>query len=231
MAQRAAIVTGASSGIGLAIARVLGQEGYAVTMAARRPEKLENAVAELAGEGFEVHGVAANVADEAEIQKVVAAHRERHGRLDVLVNNAGVGIGATLGEIQTKHLDMQLDINLRSIVIFYRECLEMLKAAGAEHRNALVVNTSSISGKRARGLAVGLLGHQARRRRLDRSDEQGARAAGHQVDGALPGVRRYADDRLRQGAGQGRGDDPARRTSPSRCATCCASPPPASCLR
>lgn len=149
MAQRAAIVTGASSGIGLAIARVLGQEGYAVTMAARRPEKLENAVAELAGEGFEVDGVAANVADEAEIQKVVAAHKERHGRLDVLVNNAGVGIGATLGEIQTKHLDMQLDINLRSIVLFYRECLEMLKAAGAEHSNALVVNTSSISGKRA----------------------------------------------------------------------------------
>jgi NAD(P)-dependent dehydrogenase (short-subunit alcohol dehydrogenase family) len=149
MAQRAAIVTGASSGIGLAIARVLGQEGFAITMAARRPEKLENAVSELAGEGFEVHGVAANVAEEAEIQKVVAAHRERYERLDVLVNNAGVGIGATLGEIETKRLDMQLDINLRSIVIFYRECLEMLQAAGAEHRNALVVNTSSISGKRA----------------------------------------------------------------------------------
>jgi NAD(P)-dependent dehydrogenase (short-subunit alcohol dehydrogenase family) len=149
MAQRAAIVTGASSGIGLAIARVLGQEGHAVTMAARRPEKLENAVAELAGEGLEVHGVAANVSEEAEIQKVAAAHKERYERLDVLVNNAGVGIGATLGEIQTKHLDMQLNINLRAIVIFYRECLEMLQAAGAEHRNALVVNTSSISGKRA----------------------------------------------------------------------------------
>jgi NAD(P)-dependent dehydrogenase (short-subunit alcohol dehydrogenase family) len=149
MAQRAAIVTGASSGIGLAIARVLGQEGHAITMAARRPEKLEGAVAELADEGLEVHGVAANVAEEQEIQKVVAAHRERYERLDVLVNNAGVGIGANLGEIQTKRLDMQLNINLRSIVIFYRECLEMLKATGAEHRNALVVNTSSISGKRA----------------------------------------------------------------------------------
>lgn len=149
MAQRAAIVTGASSGIGLAIARVLGQEGHAITMAARRAEKLENAVAELKAEGLEVQGVAANLADEAEVQKVVAAHKERHGRLDVLVNNAGVGIGATVGEIQTKRLDMQLDINIRSIVIFYRECLEMLKAAGGEHNNALVVNTSSISGKRA----------------------------------------------------------------------------------
>jgi NAD(P)-dependent dehydrogenase (short-subunit alcohol dehydrogenase family) len=69
----------------------------------------------------------------------------------VLVNNAGVGIGATLGELQTKHIDMQLAINLRSIMLFYRECLPMLKEAGAEHRNALVVNTSSISGKRGEG--------------------------------------------------------------------------------
>jgi NAD(P)-dependent dehydrogenase (short-subunit alcohol dehydrogenase family) len=149
MAKRAAIVTGASSGIGLAIARVLGEEDYGVTMAARRAEKLEGAVAKLAEAGFDVHGVAANVSQEEEIQKVVAAHRERYGRLDVLVNNAGVGIGAPLAEIQTKRLDMQLDINLRSIVIFYRECVELLRAAGAEHRNALVVNTSSISGKRA----------------------------------------------------------------------------------
>jgi NAD(P)-dependent dehydrogenase (short-subunit alcohol dehydrogenase family) len=149
MAERAAIVTGASSGIGLAIARVLGEEGHAVTMAARRPEKLEGAVAGLVADGLDVQGVAANVSDETEIQKVVAAHRERYGRLDVLVNNAGVGIGAPLGDIQTKHLDMQLAVNLRSIVIFYRECLGLLQAAGAEHGNALVVNTSSISGKRA----------------------------------------------------------------------------------
>jgi len=151
MAERAAIVTGASSGIGLAVARILGEEGFAITMAARRPEKLEDAVAGLAADGFDVHGVAANVADESEIQKVVAAHRERYGRLDVLVNNAGVGMGATVGEINTKRLDMQLDVNLRSIVLFYREALPMLQTAAAQHNNALVVNTASISGKRAEG--------------------------------------------------------------------------------
>ncbi len=152
MAERAAIVTGASSGIGLAVAKVLGEEGYGVTMAARRADKLEAAVAGLAGEGLDdVHGVAANVADEGAIQNVVAAHRERYGRLDVLVNNAGVGFGAQVGEIQTKHLDMQLSINLRSIVLFYRECVPMLAAAAAEHKNALVVNTSSISGKFGQG--------------------------------------------------------------------------------
>lgn len=151
MAERAAIVTGASSGIGLAIARVLGEEGFGITMAARRPEKLEGAAARLSDAGFDVQPVAANVSDEADIQKVTAAHRDRYGRLDVLVNNAGIGIGASLGEIQTKRLDMQLDINLRSIILFYRECLPMLMAAGAEHKNALVVNTSSMAGKRGEG--------------------------------------------------------------------------------
>jgi NAD(P)-dependent dehydrogenase (short-subunit alcohol dehydrogenase family) len=148
MADRAAIVTGASSGIGYAIAQMLGQEGYSLTLAARRPEKLQTAADELAKEGYDLQAVAANVSDEADIQRVVASHRERYGRLDVLVNNAGVGVGAPVGEIETKRLDMQLDVNLRSIVLFYRESLAMLKAAAAEHRNALVVNTSSISGKR-----------------------------------------------------------------------------------
>lgn len=151
MAKRAAIVTGASSGIGLAVAQMLGEEGYGVTMSARRPEKLDAAVADLQAKGLDVHGVAANVADEAAIQQVVATHRERFGRLDALVNNAGVGVGALLGEIQTKRLDMQLDINFRAVVLFYRECLPLLQQAGGEHRNALVVNTASISGKRAEG--------------------------------------------------------------------------------
>jgi NAD(P)-dependent dehydrogenase (short-subunit alcohol dehydrogenase family) len=151
MAERAAIVTGASSGIGLAVARVLAEEGHGVTMAARRADKLDAAVSGLAAEGLDVHAVAANVSDEEQIQAIVAAHRERYGRLDVLVNNAGVGIGSIVGDIQTKHLDMQLTVNLRSIVLFYRECLTLLQAAAAEHSNALVVNTSSISGKHGEG--------------------------------------------------------------------------------
>ena len=147
MADRAAIVTGASSGIGLAIARMLGQNGYGLTVAARRPDKLEAAAQGLRDEGFTVEHVAGNLGDEDVIRQVVATHREQYGRLDVLVNNAGVGIGAAVAEIETKKLDIQLNTNLRSIVLFYRECAELLRAAGAEHRNALVVNTASIAGK------------------------------------------------------------------------------------
>ena len=147
MAGRAAIVTGASSGIGLAIARLLGEEGHAVTLAARRPEKLEAAATGLEQAGLDVQAVAGNLGLEEDVQRVVAAHRERYGRLDVLVNNAGVGIGAPVGELVTKKVDLQLNTNLRSVILFYRECREMLAAAGAEHRCALVVNVASIAGK------------------------------------------------------------------------------------
>jgi NAD(P)-dependent dehydrogenase (short-subunit alcohol dehydrogenase family) len=147
VAERAAIVTGASSGIGFEIARLLGEEGHAVTMAARRPEKLEGAAAELESTGLDVQAVAGNLGAEEDVQRVVAAHRDRYGRLDVLVNNAGVGIGEAVADLTTKKVDLQLNTNLRSVLLFYRECHDMLAAAGAEHRRALVVNMASIAGK------------------------------------------------------------------------------------
>ena len=147
MAERAAIVTGGSSGIGLAIARLLGQEGHGITLAARRPEKLEKAAQELADEGLDVQPVAGDLGREEEVKRVVERHRERFGRLDVLVNNAGVGAGEPVGELTTKKVDIQLNTNLRSVILFYRECRDLLAAAGAEHRNALVVNMASIAGK------------------------------------------------------------------------------------
>ena len=73
--DRAALITGGSSGIGLAIARVLGEEGYGLTLSARRPEKLEAAAEGLRGEGLDVHSVAGNMTDEEAIKDVVARHR------------------------------------------------------------------------------------------------------------------------------------------------------------
>jgi NAD(P)-dependent dehydrogenase (short-subunit alcohol dehydrogenase family) len=151
VAERAALITGASSGIGLAIARVLGEEGYGLTVSARRPEKLEAAADELRADGLEVESVAANMADEEQVLGVFAKHRETYGRLDVLVNNAGIGIGAAMAEIQTKHLDLQLGVNLRALIIGTREGLPMLREAGAEHGKALLINTASIAGKAGQG--------------------------------------------------------------------------------
>jgi NAD(P)-dependent dehydrogenase (short-subunit alcohol dehydrogenase family) len=147
LAEKAALITGGSSGIGLAIARALGEDGYGVTVSARRPEKLEAAAEDLRSGGLEVESVPANMADEEGLKALLEAHRAKYGRLDVLVNNAGVGIGEAMHELTTKYVDMQLGVNLRATILMTRECLPLLREAGAEHGKALVVNTASISGK------------------------------------------------------------------------------------
>jgi short-subunit dehydrogenase len=147
MSSRAAIVTGGSRGIGFAVAEALGEEGYGLTLTARQPDTLQSAAQQLREQGFEVEYLAAAVSDADAIAEVVARHRERFGRLDMLVNNAGVGFGATATEHQVKHVDLQLEVNVRAIVLFYKECIELLREAGKEHRNALVVNMASLAGK------------------------------------------------------------------------------------
>jgi NAD(P)-dependent dehydrogenase (short-subunit alcohol dehydrogenase family) len=152
MPERAALITGGSSGIGFAIARMLGKDlGYGVTVNGRRPDKLEEAVKQLKDEGIDATAAPANMADEDAIKWVVAQHRDTYGRMDVLINNAGVGIGAAIADAETKKLDMQLNVNLRAVYLVLREAIPMLKEAGHEHHKALVVNTASIAGKFGEG--------------------------------------------------------------------------------
>jgi NAD(P)-dependent dehydrogenase (short-subunit alcohol dehydrogenase family) len=134
--KRAALVTGGSSGIGLSIARALRDDGYALTLAARRPEKLEAAAAEVGA-----HGVAANLADEQECTRAVAEHVERHGRLDVLVNSAGIGIGGNVETLTPKKLDLQVDVNLRALYLVTQAAIPHLRET-----KGLVVNLASIAG-------------------------------------------------------------------------------------
>src|ERR1700761_4354216 len=90
--RRAALVTGASSGIGLAIAEMLAEEGYDLTLASRTQAKLEAAAARPAFAAVEVEAIPIDVGDTVSIASLVEAHRARFGRLDVLVNNAGLGV-------------------------------------------------------------------------------------------------------------------------------------------
>jgi NAD(P)-dependent dehydrogenase (short-subunit alcohol dehydrogenase family) len=131
-----ALVTGGSSGIGLAIARMLREEGYELTLASRTQEKVEAAAGELGA-----HAVAANMASEEDCIRVVAEHRDRFGGLDVLVNSAGIGIAGTTETLQTKHVDLQLGVNLRGLLLVTREALPLLKAS-----RGWIVNLASIAG-------------------------------------------------------------------------------------
>src|SRR5207247_7307292 len=108
---RSAIVTGGSSGIGFAIARMLRDEGFGLTLASRTPERIEAAAAELGAEA-----IAADVREEADCERLVATHRERYDALDVLVNAAGVGIGSRVDELVTKQVDLQLATTLRGLL-------------------------------------------------------------------------------------------------------------------
>jgi NADP-dependent 3-hydroxy acid dehydrogenase YdfG len=133
---KSALVTGGSAGIGFALARMLRDEGYELTLAARRPEPLAEAALELGAES-----VAANLADPDECVRVVAVHAERFGGMDVLVNSAGIGIGGSLGEQATKAIDLQVGVNLRAALVVTRESLPHLRATGGH-----VINLASIAG-------------------------------------------------------------------------------------
>jgi 3-oxoacyl-[acyl-carrier protein] reductase len=144
-AMRSALVTGGSAGIGLALARMLRAEGYALTLVARRPEPLEEAAREL-----DAHAVAANLADPDACVRVVAEHAERYGGMDVLVNSAGIGIGGSFATQETKHIALQLDVNLRATLVVTREALPLLRRTRGH-----VITLASIAGTiPAPGLAV-----------------------------------------------------------------------------
>jgi len=143
--ERAALVTGGSSGIGLAIARLLRDEGYDLTLVSRQQEKIDAAAAELGA-----LAIAANVADPDDCTRAVAEHQERFGRLDVLVNSAGVGIGGLVEDLDLKKLDLQLDINLRGLFLVTQAAIPLLKET-----RGWIVNLASIAGTLATpGLAT-----------------------------------------------------------------------------
>lgn len=142
---KAALVTGGSSGIGLAIARMLRDGDHDVTISARTPERLDAAAREIGA-----HPVPANVAQADDCARLVAEHRDRFERLDVLVNCAGVGIGRPIADLETKHWDLQFAVNVRGAFLVTREALPLLRAT-----NGWIVNVSSIAGTiAAPGLAA-----------------------------------------------------------------------------
>ncbi|HZO34376.1 MAG TPA: SDR family oxidoreductase [Gaiellaceae bacterium] len=140
-----ALVTGGSSGIGLAIARMLRDEGYELTLASRTAEKVPAAAAELGALGLQ-----ADLSREEDCVRIVADHRERFGGLDVLVNSGGIGIAGTVDSLVTKHVDLQLGVNLRGLLLVTREAIPLLRAT-----RGWIVNLSSIAGTTATpGLSV-----------------------------------------------------------------------------
>lgn len=147
-----ALVTGASRGIGAAIAQRLAAEGYALTISARRAPGLHAAADTLRAEhGMDVHPVVADLADSGAVQRLAAEHAARFDRLDVLVACGGVGSAGPIAEFPLKRYDLTLNVNLRSMFVLVQASLPLLRKTAASHpeRGAKIIALSSITGMAA----------------------------------------------------------------------------------
>jgi NAD(P)-dependent dehydrogenase (short-subunit alcohol dehydrogenase family) len=143
---KVALVTGASKGIGRGIVRGFAREGASLVLAARPSAEFEAAEREVKSFGGEVLAVATDVTDEAQVERLFQQAMQRFGRLDVLVNNAGVFDGGPLDELSTAAWDKVIAVNLRAPFLGTRAAMRIMKRQGGGR----IINIGSISGQRVR---------------------------------------------------------------------------------
>lgn len=142
---RVALVTGASSGIGAATARVFAGAGLRVALCARRKDRLEQLAADLIAQGSEVTVHAVDVTDALAVRAMVGDVAARWGRLDVLVNNAGRGFAATLEQTTAEELRALMELNVVAALGAIQAALPIMRRQRSGH----VINISSVVGRRA----------------------------------------------------------------------------------
>jgi 3-oxoacyl-[acyl-carrier protein] reductase len=139
---RVAIVTGGSRGIGGAIAALLAEHGAAVVVSARDSARLQRAVQELEERGASVHGVAADVGKREDADRLVEAAKARYGRLDLLVNNAGITRDGLLIRMKDDDWDRVMDTNLRGAFLMTRAAAKLM----VRQRSGRIINIASTAG-------------------------------------------------------------------------------------
>jgi NAD(P)-dependent dehydrogenase (short-subunit alcohol dehydrogenase family) len=149
--DRVAIVTGASKGIGKAIARAFAMEGASVVIAARDRAALDAVAGEIAHDGGAVLVVPTDITVEADVVALFKAAVDRHGRLDILVNNAGITLGMPTDQIPLSRWQKVIDTNLTGAFLCIREALKIMKP----QKSGRIINIGSISSitPRANGAA------------------------------------------------------------------------------
>jgi len=142
--SKVAIVTGAGSGIGKAVALALLEEGYRVALAGRRKERLEQAVAEAGPAGARGLVVPTDVSDPLSVRSLFARTQEAFGRLDLLFNNAGTNApGIPLEDLTYEQWKAVVDINLTGVFLCTQEAFKLMKSQ--DPRGGRIINNGSIS--------------------------------------------------------------------------------------
>lgn len=144
IAGKVVAITGASSGIGEASARVLAAAGARVVIGARRTDRLENLAAAIAADGGEVRVRPLDVTSQAEVAAFAGFARQAFGRLDVMVNNAGVMPLSPLAALRVAEWDRMIDVNIKGVLYGIAAALPIMEEQG----NGQIVNVSSIGGHR-----------------------------------------------------------------------------------
>ncbi|KRV49567.1 ketoacyl reductase [Wenjunlia vitaminophila] len=148
---RVALVTGATSGIGLSVARLLATQGHRVFIGARNAENVASTVKELQHEGLDVDGCAVDVRDAAAVTAFVQAAVDRYGPVDVLVNNAGRSGGGVTADIADELWYDVIETNLNSV---FRMTREVLNTGGMRKKDrGRIINIASTAGKQ--GVVLG----------------------------------------------------------------------------
>jgi short-subunit dehydrogenase len=146
MTRRSALITGGSAGIGFAIAAILVEDGWDVTIAARDEAKLDAAATALRAGASTVHTIAANFATGAP-EPVVAEHIGVHRGLDLLLNNAGVGLIGPLETKTAKAVDLEIGLNLRAAYRLMQQAVPALRTSAQVHGASYIVNVSSMAAR------------------------------------------------------------------------------------
>ncbi len=144
LAGQVAVVTGASAGIGAAVARALAAESARVALAARREDRLQALAAELEGDGAEALAVRTDVARRDEVERLVDAVLERWGRLDVVVANAGIMPVSPVTELRVDDWTRMVDVNVKGVLHTVGAALPPMLEAGRGH----LVTIGSLAGRR-----------------------------------------------------------------------------------
>jgi NADP-dependent 3-hydroxy acid dehydrogenase YdfG len=138
------IITGASSGIGEATARLLAERGAKVVLGARRLDRLESLTASIKAAGGEASYARTDVTQRAEVAALIQLAIERYGKLDVLINNAGIGLISPLDELRVEDWDAMIDVNIKGVLYGIAAALPVFRQQGFGH----FVNTLSTAGIR-----------------------------------------------------------------------------------
>jgi len=137
-----ALVTGSSRGIGRGIAEALAEAGAHVVLTARGGEELKKAQAAIAARGGKVSWVAADLSQEAELDALFSRVDSEQGRLDVLVNNAGLGLFGPLADFSSGDFDRLIAVNLKAVFLCCRQAMRLM----APRRRGYIINISSVVG-------------------------------------------------------------------------------------